>query len=126
MLDPPVALCGHVLRGAGIGRTLGFPTANLRVGPEFARTPLGVYAGRALGRPAAISVGVRPTFGDDLEPLVEAHILDFVGDLYGQRIVVELLAYLRDEARFANTEDLRRQMTADVHAVREIFKRLTR
>jgi riboflavin kinase/FMN adenylyltransferase len=124
MLDPPAALCGHVLRGAGIGRTLGFPTANLRVGPELDRLPFGVYAGRALGRPAAISIGVRPTFGDGLEALVEAHILDFVGDLYGQQLVVELLAYLRDEARFANTEDLCRQMTADVHAVREIFKRL--
>jgi riboflavin kinase/FMN adenylyltransferase len=122
MLDPPVVCRGQVLRGARIGRTLGFPTANLRLGRELAHIPFGVYAGGALGRPAAISIGVRPTFGDGLEPLLEAHILDFEGDLYGQELDVELLAYLREEARFANAEELRRQMTADVRAVREIWK----
>lgn len=71
MLDPPIAFSGRVLRGAQIGRALGFPTANLRVGPQLDHVPFGVYAGRALDRPAAISIGVRPTFGDGLEPLIE-------------------------------------------------------
>jgi riboflavin kinase/FMN adenylyltransferase len=124
MLDPPVAVRGEVVRGARLGRTLGFPTANLRLGRDFDPLPFGVYAGRALGRPTAISIGVRPTFGDGLEPLLEAHIIDFEGELYGQQLAIELLAYLRDEARFANAEELRRQMAADVRSVREIWKRL--
>jgi riboflavin kinase / FMN adenylyltransferase len=127
MLGPPAIVCvAEVVRGAQIGRTLGFPTANLRLRPEFDDLRFGVYAGGALGRPAAISIGVRPTFGDGLEPLLEVHILDFDGDLYGQQLAVELLAYLRGEARFANAEDLRHQMTADVRMVREIWNGLRR
>jgi riboflavin kinase/FMN adenylyltransferase len=126
MLDPPAIVCGEVVRGAQVGRALGFPTANLRLGSEFADLRFGVYAGRALSRPAAISIGVRPTFGEGLEPLLEAHILDFDGDLYGQPLAVELLAYLRGEARFANAEDLRHQITADVRMVREVWSGLRR
>jgi riboflavin kinase/FMN adenylyltransferase len=126
MLDPPVTVCGIVVHGAQIGRTLGVPTANLRVGAELGHLSFGVYAGQALDRPAAISLGVRPTFGDDLEPLLEAHILDFDGDLYGQQLVVELLAYLRGEVRFASVDDLRRQMASDLDSAREVWTRCAR
>ena len=111
-------LRGTVVSGDRRGRDLGYPTANLRLGrpaPKF-----GIYAGRALGRPAAVSIGVRPTFGDDLEPLVEVHILDFEGDLYGQEVTVELLAYLRPEQQFDSEQALVAQIELDVQRVRDL------
>jgi riboflavin kinase/FMN adenylyltransferase len=114
----PRVLGGTVVHGDQRGRTLGFPTANLRPGPAVDLPPYGVYAGRALGRPAAVSVGVRPTFGRGLEPLVEVHVLDFCGDLYGHEIEVELTRYLRPERRFESAGDLVAQIRADVEAVR--------
>lgn len=110
---------GTVVVGDRRGRELGFPTANVRFPDDAPPPAFGVYAGMALGRPAAISVGVRPTFGDDLEPLLEAHILDFDGDLYGREITVELLEFLRPEARFNSVEALVAQMKADIAEVRE-------
>ncbi len=118
-LTRPWAIEGEVLRGFQRGRTLGFPTANLALG-EYVRPRLGVYAGRVdLGDgvllPGAASVGVNPTVGDDLpEPLLEVHLLDFSGDLYGKTIEVELIAFLRDEAKFDSLGELKRQMTQDV------------
>jgi riboflavin kinase / FMN adenylyltransferase len=113
------SVTGTVIRGDQRGRDLGFPTANIRVPGDAPELRFGVYAGRALGRPAAVSVGVRPTFGTGLEPLLEAFILDFDGDLYGQELTVELIEYLRPELRFDSVEDLVAQMQADVAAVRE-------
>lgn len=119
LLTRPWALEGEVLRGFQRGRTLGFPTANLALG-EYVRPRLGVYAARVdLGDgvllPGAASVGVNPTVGEALpEPILEAHLLDFSGDLYGQTIEVELIAFLRDEAKFDSLGELKRQMTQDV------------
>jgi riboflavin kinase/FMN adenylyltransferase len=117
-LTRPWAIEGEVLRGFERGRTLGFPTANVALG-DYVRPRLGVYAVRVdLGDgvllPGAASVGVNPTVGALPEPLLEAHLFDFSGDLYGKTIEVELIAFLREEAKFDGLGELKRQMTQDV------------
>jgi riboflavin kinase/FMN adenylyltransferase len=117
-LTRPWAIEGEVLRGFERGRTLGFPTANVALG-DYVRPRLGIYAVRVdLGDgvllPGVASVGVNPTVGALPEPLLEAHLFDFSGDLYGQTIEVELIAFLRDEAKFDSLGELKRQMTQDV------------
>lgn len=110
---------GEVIHGDKRGRELGFPTANLRLGGREA-PPFGVYAARLDGRPAAVSVGVRPTFGNGLEPLVEAHVLDFSGDLYGQEVVVELFEFIRPEERFDDVDALVDRVHRDIEDVRRL------
>jgi riboflavin kinase/FMN adenylyltransferase len=113
-------VAGDVVQGAGRGRTLGFPTAN--VAPE---RPLlvktGVYACRVerdgASLEAVANVGVRPTFGD-LGLALEVHLLDFTGDLYGERLRVAFTRRLRDERKFPSVEALREQIAADVEAAR--------
>jgi len=117
-LRPHRILRGTVVHGDHRGRELGFPTANVRLGEEARDVTFGVYAGRVDGRAAAISIGVRPTFGDGLEPLLEAHILDFQGDLYGSDVVVELVQSLRPEQAFDGVGELVEQLHADIAAVR--------
>jgi riboflavin kinase/FMN adenylyltransferase len=117
-LTRPWAIEGEVLRGFERGRTLGMPTANVALG-EYVRPRLGVYAVRVdIGdgpwMPGVASVGVNPTVGALPEPLLEAHLFDFSGDLYGRTIEVELIAFLRDEAKFDSLGELKRQMTQDV------------
>jgi riboflavin kinase/FMN adenylyltransferase len=118
--EPIAVVRGVVVPGDRRGRLLGFPTANLRPGPGAELPPFGVYAGTAGGRPAAISIGVRPTYGDGLEPLLEAHLLDFAGDLYGSELEVVLLHRLRPELAFAGEQALIDQITADVAEVRRL------
>lgn len=117
-LTRPWAIEGEVLRGFERGRTLGMPTANVALG-EYVRPRLGVYAVRVdIGdgpwMPGVASVGVNPTVGALPEPLLEAHLFDFSGDLYGRTIEVEIIAFLRDEAKFDSLGELKRQMTQDV------------
>ena len=113
------AVEGVVEKGAQRGATLGFPTANLRI-PELL-VPRGVYRGRATwdgeSAPAAINVGVRPTFGDG-ETLVEVHILDRRIDLYSKPLHVEFHEWLRAERRFEGVDALKEQIAADLEAVR--------
>ena len=117
---------GTVVVGDRRGRELGFPTANLRFDYLPAMPSLGVYAGRLTqagngvrsGHPALISIGTRPTFHDDAAVLVEVHLLDFDGDLYGELLGVELHARLRDEQRFADADALIVQMRRDAEAGR--------
>lgn len=111
-------VAGRVVHGDHRGRELGYPTANVRVGDDA--PPFGVYAARVGGVPAAVSIGVRPTFATQREPLLEAHLLDFDGDLYGEEITVELLAYLRDEIKFDDVDALVAQIEADIALVREV------
>lgn len=117
-LTRPWAIEGEVLKGFQRGRTLGFPTANVALG-DYVRPKLGVYAVRVdVGDeallPGVASVGVNPTVGALPEPLLEAHLFDFSGDLYGKTIEVELIAFLREEAKFDSLGELKRQMTQDV------------
>lgn len=112
---------GEVVRGDRRGRELGFPTANMVPDPKLACPAHGVYACRVGERLAAVNVGVRPTFGADLQPLVEAFLLDFEGDLYGRRLTVEFVARLRGERRFAAVAELVAQMRRDVESTRELL-----
>lgn len=124
LLGRPFSLKGPVVRGAGRGKSLGFPTANIAVAPDRALPPYGVYATKAYVGEAcyksATNIGVRPTF-DNGEATIETYILDFAGDLYEKELHIELIERLRDELRFNSVEELIRQMERDVEATREIL-----
>lgn len=125
LLGRPFALEGHVVRGHRRGRLLGIPTANLAVPARLAIPATGIYAGhletKGLGRlPAVTSVGVRPQFGGT-ELAVEAHVLDFEGDLYGRRVSVSFEHRLRGEATFPSVADLVAQMQEDVRQARHLL-----
>jgi len=117
MLGRPFELDGVVVGGDQRGATLGFPTANLRLEPDLACPQFGIYAGAALGHRAAVSIGTNPHYGGS-ERRIEPHLLDFDGDLAGQRLLVELWERLRDEAAFASEEELVAQIARDVEATR--------
>ena len=117
-LGRPVEVEGVVVAGDARGGTLGFPTANLDVRPELLVPSNGIYAGAAGGHRAAVSIGTNPHYGGR-ERRVEAFLLDFSGDLYGQRLVVELWQRLRDEQAFETESDLIEQIAADVELARQ-------
>ena len=126
LLGRPYTIGGRVVRGRQLGRTLGFPTANLR----FPATPAlsGIYATRVHGEvdggrqcwPSVSSFGTRPTV-DGVEPLLEAHLFDFDGDLYGRHLEVEFVAKLRDEEKFPDLATLTAQMHRDAVDARRIL-----
>jgi riboflavin kinase/FMN adenylyltransferase len=118
LLGRPPEVEGTVVTGDRRGAGLGFPTANLEVPPALLVPKLGIYAGEALGHRAAVSIGTNPHYGGG-ERRVEAYLLDFDVDLYGQRLVVELWERLRDEAAFASEADLVAAIDADVLRTRE-------
>jgi riboflavin kinase/FMN adenylyltransferase len=117
LLGRPVEVEGTVVTGEARGGTLGFPTANLDVRPNVLVPANGIYAGAAGEHRAAVSIGTNPHYGGR-ERRVEAHLLDFDGDLYGERLVVELWERLRDEAAFATEAELIAQIRRDVEAAR--------
>jgi len=123
-LGHPYRVTGTVRRGAGRGRTLGFPTANLRPDRSLILAA-GVYAARAAWdgtrADAVVNVGYRPTFGED-QFWVEAYIFDFDGDLYDRTLALEFLARIRAETRFPDVEALRRQVAADMEAARRVLR----
>jgi len=123
LLGRTYSIGGRVVRGRQLGRTLGFPTANLR----FPKTPAlsGIYATWVHGVfdqpwPSVSSFGTRPTV-DGVEPLLEAHLFDFQGDLYGRHIEVEFVAKLRDEEKFQDLAALTDQMHRDAEQARHIL-----
>jgi riboflavin kinase/FMN adenylyltransferase len=117
LLGRPAEVDGTVVLGDQRGGTLGFPTANIRVQPGQLVPAYGIYAGCALGHRAAVSIGTNPHYGGH-ERRVEAHLLDFEGDLYGERLVVELWERLRDEAVFSSEQELVAAIDADVARAR--------
>ena len=128
LLGRRFAIGGHVVRGAQLGRKLGYPTANLRLGSRTAPVA-GVFAVRVAGvqampMPGVASLGTRPTV-DGREVLLEAHLFDFDGDLYGRRIEVEFVHKLRDEEKFDNLDAMVRQIDLDAQAARGILSRST-
>ena len=116
-LGRPPEVEGIVVSGDARGGTLGFPTANLRVDPNVLVPAYGIYAGFAEGTRSAVSVGTNPHYGGK-ERRIEAFLLDFEGDLYGRRLVIELWSRLRDEQAFASEAELIDQIARDVEQTR--------
>jgi riboflavin kinase/FMN adenylyltransferase len=134
-VDEAGALLGHhyfiegeVTRGAGRGRGIGVPTANLTTANEL-MPPSGVYATYAtvdgLIRPSVTNIGLRPTFGDAGDPVVEAHILDLDKDLYGSTIRLSFVQRLRDERAFPDVDALRAQIDADIRGAQRLFRQIS-
>jgi len=122
LLGTPFRLQGEVAHGDERGRALGFPTANLVPEDALVCPGHGVYACLANGHPAAVSIGVRPTFKTGRGELVEAYLLDFDGDLYGQLLRIDFLERLRGERRFHSPEALIEQMRRDAQSTRELVE----
>ena len=125
MLGRPYAISGRVIAGDGVGRKLGFPTANLDAA-GLVLPPNGVYVGLAKTReksqPVALNIGFRPTLASSEPQLrVEAHLLDFTGDLYGQELEIEIGEKLRDEQKFGSLEELKAQIARDVAGAKRRF-----
>jgi len=124
-LGAPYHITGRVVRGQRLGRTLGFPTVNLR--PRRRVLPLmGIFAVRVTGAglreaPAVASLGTRPTV-DGTEPLLEAYIFDYAGDLYGKHLRIDFIARLRDELKFPSLDELVIQMREDEAQAKRILK----
>jgi riboflavin kinase/FMN adenylyltransferase len=116
-LGRPAELEGTVVSGDARGGTLGYPTANLRLQPDLLVPAYGIYAGAADGHRAAVSVGTNPHYGGR-ERRIEAFLLDFEGDLYGHRLVVQLWRRLRDERAFETEDELVAQIGRDVAEAR--------
>lgn len=134
-VDEAGALLGHhyyvdgtVVRGAGRGRLQGFPTANLVTENEL-MPPRGVYASlvtlEGILHPAVTNIGVRPTFGEDGEEVVEAYLFGVDRDLYGVRVRMAFVQRLREERRFPDPAALRAQIDADVQQARALFDRIS-
>jgi riboflavin kinase/FMN adenylyltransferase len=119
---------GTVVRGDGRGRGIGFPTANLCTDNELI-PPHGVYATTAsvggVTRASVTNIGVRPTVDTAGATVVETHVFDFVGDLYGESVRVSFVQRLREERKFASVELLRAQIAADCDRARVLFDRLS-
>lgn len=122
LLSRPFAIEGDVITGAQRGRTIGFPTANIGLS-DYVRPKFGVYAVRTTigGRVVngVANVGVKPTVGGAPEPLLEAHLFDYAGDLYGQTLEVALHAFLRPEQKFESFDALKAQILTDAEAARK-------
>ena len=134
-VDEAGALLGHhyfidgsVVRGAGRGQELGFPTANLATANELL-PPAGVYATTAtvdgVVHPSVTNIGLRPTFGDVDRPVVETHILDHSADLYDRTVRLSFVQRLRDERAFADADALKAQIDADCRSARRLFGRIS-
>ena len=127
LLGRPFSIGGHVVRGQQLGRKLGYPTANIRLGSRVAPVG-GVFAVRVHGvdggvRPGVASLGVRPTVASSTgkEPVLEAHLFDFDGDLYGKRIEVEFVRKLRNEEKYPDLGAMVQQIDRDALAARKIL-----
>ncbi len=121
-LGAPFQLRGEVVKGDQRGRTLGFPTANLVPDEALVCPGHGIYAARTAEACAAVSIGVRPTFGAGRSLLVEAYLLDWDKDLYGTELRIDFLARLRGERRFDSPEALIEQMRTDVDRTRALCR----
>jgi riboflavin kinase/FMN adenylyltransferase len=117
LLGRPPEIEGTVVAGDARGGTLGYPTANLAVPADLLVPAFGIYAGQVGQNRAAVSIGVNPHYGGE-ERRVEAFLLDFEGDLYGRRLVIELWQRLRDERAFASEQELIDQIGRDVKAAK--------
>ncbi len=117
-------MSGHVEQGKQLGRTLGFPTANLTISPEFlpAQGVYGVYVYRGYRQHLGVmNIGYRPTFRDGEHQTVEVHLLDFNELIYGETLVIEVLFPIREERKFSDSATLITQLQKDVDFARKAF-----
>ncbi|MCD0458525.1 bifunctional riboflavin kinase/FAD synthetase [Roseiconus lacunae] len=125
MMDVPHRVIGEVIRGDGRGRTIGFPTANIKVSDVVMPAP-GVYAGTAWiddrAHPAAIHLGESPTFGSGVPEQVEVHVMDYKADLYGKSIAVDFVARVRGIERFESADALVAQLQRDIRSCRQCLQ----
>lgn len=112
-LKSPFSITAEVIKGSQIGRTMGSPTANMNYPDEIIKLPFGVYKAEALGKTAVLNWGIRPTLNGN-KPVLEVHILDFIGDLYGEILTVTIIKKLRDEKQFNSLEELKTQINKDI------------
>ncbi|HTY12740.1 MAG TPA: bifunctional riboflavin kinase/FAD synthetase [Candidatus Omnitrophota bacterium] len=119
-LGHPYRLNGKVVKGDGRGRTLGFPTANLKLDLHKLIPQHGVYAGRALGRRCVVNIGARPTFGAD-GVAIEAHIPGYSGNLYGRTVAIDLIKKIRDEIHFPDVRELKVRILKDIAISKKIM-----
>jgi riboflavin kinase/FMN adenylyltransferase len=121
LLGRPYGLFGTVITGRKLGRGIGFPTANIRPEADLL-PPFGVYAVKVeigdVWRPGVANLGVRPTVDDQAQPLLEVHVFDWTGDLYGRELEVRLLKFLRPEIRFPDFQALTAQISRDAEQAR--------
>jgi riboflavin kinase/FMN adenylyltransferase len=126
-LGHPHILSGVVDHGRRLGRTIGLPTVNMKIPPEIQEPSKGVYATRVIidetGKvyPGVTNIGVKPTVSNDGEMVVETHIIDFSGDLYGKLVRLEFMKFIRPETKFRNISDLKDQIGRDIEAVKAHF-----
>lgn len=125
-LAHPHLLSGEVRHGKGLGKTLGFPTVNISPAPGILIPAYGVYASQVTTQDgktylAATNIGVRPTVSDGEQVTIEGFLLDFDGDVYGERVRLELYHRLRGERRFHSLEDLRQEVLKNAQQTREYF-----
>ncbi|MDZ4788553.1 MAG: bifunctional riboflavin kinase/FAD synthetase [Blastochloris sp.] len=121
LLGRPYSILGQVVEGEKLGRQLGFPTLNLST-EDGLLVPHGVYAGKAHcadGKSyiAAINIGQRPTVADQARTTIEAHLLNFSGDLYGQEVELEFIRFIRNEKKFSNVLELQKQLVQDIQSL---------
>ena len=126
-LGRPFQISGRVISGENRGKSLGFPTSNLEVPEEMVNIKPGVYACRAdvQGKSwkAVTNIGFRPTFGDEIEsPRIEAHLLDFSGDIYGEQVSLDFIDRLRDEMKFDQVSALTAQIQSDIDQALQILE----
>ena len=104
---------GTVIKGQQLGRKIGFPTANFNYPKDIVQIPFGAYAVKTLNHAGIMNFGIKPTIEGNREPVVEVHLINYEGDLYGKNISVEIVEKLRSEKKFANTEELKIQIQKD-------------
>lgn len=116
LLGSNFVISGVVKKGAQIGRTIGFPTANIDYPEKIVKIPYGVYSVKICDRRGIMNWGMKPTVNNTLTPVAETHILDFEGDLYGQNLRIEVLNRIRNEVKFKNLDELKAQIKKDIEA----------
>lgn len=116
LLGSNFVISGVVKKGAQIGRTIGFPTANIDYPEKIVKIPYGVYSVKIDDRRGIMNWGMKPTVNNTLTPVAETHILDFEGDLYGQNFRIEVLNRIRSEVKFKNLDELKAQIKKDIEA----------
>ena len=114
LLESKFILEGTVIHGAKLGRTIGYPTANIKYPDNIIKLPYGVYCATYDGKKSVVNWGMKPTVNNTLEPVIEVHILNFDGDLYDKNIKIELIKQIRNEQKFSSLQELKKQIEKDI------------